>query len=227
MNLPAQLKLLVIDDDDIARMNVERMLGKSDAEGRDYRFVMTRSKAEGLAALQAEQFDCLLLDFRLPDGDGLELLAEAAATHLRLPPTVLMTTLNDRQTALKALSLGAQDYLVKGEFTQAMLVRAIQYGIQRDQLVQERDRLLRELQAAIENIKTLKGLLPVCSSCKKIRDDSGYWDAVDSYIVKHGLATVSHSLCPTCIRQMYPGMADKIIAATAAEERRTNPSTPG
>jgi CheY-like chemotaxis protein len=177
--------------------------------------------------LQAEQFDCLLLDFRLPDGDGLELLAEAAATHLRLPPTVLMTTLNDRQTALKALSLGAQDYLVKGEFTQAMLVRAIQYGIQRDQLVQERDRLLRELQAAIENIKTLKGLLPVCSSCKKIRDDSGYWDAVDSYIVKHGLATVSHSLCPTCIRQMYPAMADKIIAATAAEERRTNPSTPG
>lgn len=227
MNLPAQLKLLVIDDDDIDRMNVERMLGKSDAEGRDYRFVMTRSKAEGLAALQAEQFDCLLLDFRLPDGDGLELLAEAAATHLRLPPTVLMTTLNDRPTALKALSLGAQDYLVKGEFTKAMLVRAIQYGIQRDQLVQERDRLLRELQSAIENIKTLKGLLPVCSSCKKIRDDSGYWDAVDAYIVKHGLATVSHSLCPTCIRQMYPGMADKIIAATAAEVRRNNPSTPG
>jgi len=187
--------------------------------------VMTRSKAEGLAALQAEQFDCLLLDFRLPDGDGLELLAEAAATRLRLPPTVLMTTLNDRQTALKALSLGAQDYLVKGEFTQAMLVRAIQYGIQRDQLVQERDRLLRELQTAIENIKTLKGLLPVCSSCKKIRDDSGYWDAVDAYIVKHGLATVSHSLCPTCIRQLYPGMADKIIAATAAQERRTNQRT--
>jgi len=225
MNKPTPLKLLVVDDDDIDRMNVERMLGKSDSEGWNYSFVMARSKADGMAALQAQHFDCVLLDLRLPDGDGLELLAAATADRLRLPPTILMTTLNDRQTALRALALGAQDYLVKGEFTHAMLVRAIHYGMQRDQLIQERDRLLRELQSAIENIKTLKGLLPICSSCKKIRDDSGYWDAVDAYIVKHGLASVSHSLCPACIRHLYPGMADKIISATAAEERATNQPT--
>ena len=67
----------------------------------------------------------------------------------------------------------------------------------------ERDRLVNELQQALAEIKTLKGLLPICSSCKKVRDDKGYWDQVESYISSHPEAHFSHSICPECIRKHY------------------------
>ena len=89
----------------------------------------------------------------------------------------------------------------------------------RRQLEEDRERLIRQLRAAAENVKTLRGLLPVCASCKKIRDDQGYWAAVDAYIVKQGLGNVSHSICPDCIRQLYPSFAEEILAEVAKAER--------
>lgn len=76
---------------------------------------------------------------------------------------------------------------------------------ERRQLEQEREKLINELQNALENIKTLKGLLPICSMCKKIRDDEGYWNILERYIEKHSDVSFSHSLCPECellIRQI-------------------------
>lgn len=64
--------------------------------------------------------------------------------------------------------------------------------------------LAHELKTAIENIKTLKGLLPICSSCKKIRDDEGYWHQVESYIHEHTEAKFSHGICPDCMESLYP-----------------------
>lgn len=68
----------------------------------------------------------------------------------------------------------------------------------------EREKLVAELQAALENVNTLKGLLPICTSCKKIRDDQGYWNNLEGYIQRHSDAEFSHSLCPECARRMYP-----------------------
>lgn len=88
----------------------------------------------------------------------------------------------------------------------------------RRQMEEDRERLIRQLRGALDNVKTLRGLLPVCASCKKIRDDKGYWEAVDAYLVKQGLGNVSHSLCPDCIRQLYPSFADEILAEVSASE---------
>ena len=74
----------------------------------------------------------------------------------------------------------------------------------------ERERLLDELKQALDNIRTLGGLLPICSNCKKIRDDSGYWNQLESYISEHSDAVFSHSLCPDCARLLYPGVYDKV-----------------
>ena len=62
---------------------------------------------------------------------------------------------------------------------------------------------LAELQEALENIRALKGLLPICASCKKIRDDKGYWTQIESYIEKHSEALFSHSVCPVCAEKLY------------------------
>jgi hypothetical protein len=73
---------------------------------------------------------------------------------------------------------------------------------------EDRERLIRELREALSKIKTLSGLLPICASCKKIRDDSGYWNQIECYIREHSEAEFTHSLCPDCIKKLYPGIKD-------------------
>lgn len=68
----------------------------------------------------------------------------------------------------------------------------------------EKDNLIVELKEALSKVKTLSGLLPICASCKKIRDDRGYWNQIESYICDHSEAEFSHSICPECARKLYP-----------------------
>jgi PAS domain S-box-containing protein len=81
----------------------------------------------------------------------------------------------------------------------------------RKQTEAERDKLIQDLQEALANIKSLSGLLPICASCKKIRDDQGYWSQVESYIQKHSDATFTHGICPDCIKKLYPDLAEGVL----------------
>ena len=69
---------------------------------------------------------------------------------------------------------------------------------QHKQVEKERKKSIKELKEALANIKTLSGLLPICSHCKKIRDDKGYWNKIEGYIQKHSTAQFSHGICPEC-----------------------------
>jgi len=71
---------------------------------------------------------------------------------------------------------------------------------------EEREKLVLELQGALENVKTLSGLLPICANCKKIRDDKGYWNQIEAYISDHSEADFSHSICPECAKKLYPDL---------------------
>ncbi len=75
---------------------------------------------------------------------------------------------------------------------------------ERKRVEEEREKLIQELQEAISNVKTLSGLLPICASCKKIRDDKGYWTQIEAYIKNHSEADFSHSICPECAKRLYP-----------------------
>lgn len=66
----------------------------------------------------------------------------------------------------------------------------------------EREKLLSELQHALTNIKELKGIIPICSYCKKVRDDEGYWHMVEAYVSAHSDAEFSHGICPNCLEQV-------------------------
>ncbi|MEE9165418.1 MAG: sensor with HAMP domain protein, partial [Nitrospinota bacterium] len=66
--------------------------------------------------------------------------------------------------------------------------------------------LIQKLQQALTNVKSLSGLLPICASCKKIRDDKGYWHQVETYIKKHTEVDFTHSICPECIKTRYPDL---------------------
>jgi len=69
---------------------------------------------------------------------------------------------------------------------------------------EEKSKVIEKLQQALERVKTLSGFLPICASCKKIRDDRGYWNRIEAYIEKHSEAEFSHGICPECARKLYP-----------------------
>ena len=78
---------------------------------------------------------------------------------------------------------------------------------ERMRMEREREKLVTDLTRALADIRSLRGLLPICSSCKKIRDDQGYWRTLEKYITEHSEAQFSHGLCPECLKQLYPEFA--------------------
>ena len=68
----------------------------------------------------------------------------------------------------------------------------------------EREKLIAELREALANIKTLRGLIPICSSCKKVRNDQGYWQRVEEYVQEHSEIGFSHGICESCAKELYP-----------------------
>ena len=84
------------------------------------------------------------------------------------------------------------------------LVESFQDITKLTDLEKEKNQLIEKLQQALSHVKKLSGFLPICASCKKIRDDSGYWNQIETYIRDHSEAEFSHSLCPECSRKLYP-----------------------
>ncbi|MDP8205459.1 MAG: PAS domain S-box protein [Candidatus Electryonea clarkiae] len=79
----------------------------------------------------------------------------------------------------------------------------------RKQAEAEREKLISELRESLENVKVLSGLVPICASCKKIRDDKGYWNQLEGYLTKHANLKFSHGICPECTEEWYQEINDK------------------
>jgi CheY-like chemotaxis protein len=187
------ISVLLIEDNPgdaclISEMLSEKKEGQFSLEWAD-------SMAKGLGRIAVEKFDLILLDLSLQDSHGFETFAQAFAAASDIP-IVVMSGYDDEELALRAVREGAQDYLIKGETDASHLTRAIRYAIER-----------REAQA---KIKTLQGLLPICASCKKIREDTGYWKKIEQYITEHSGAAFSHGICPDCIEKHYPEFAKEV-----------------
>ncbi|MCX5876346.1 MAG: DUF3365 domain-containing protein [Deltaproteobacteria bacterium] len=82
---------------------------------------------------------------------------------------------------------------------------------EKKKLEEEKEHLIHELQESLAQVKLLSGFIPICASCKKIRDDQGFWTQVESYIASHSEAQFSHGICPDCVTKLYPELADKIL----------------
>ena len=88
----------------------------------------------------------------------------------------------------------------------ASVSEQIALAIDRKRTEDERDALIAELKKTLAEVKTLKGIIPICASCKKIRDDKGYWNQVEAYIQAHSEAEFSHSICNDCVKKLYPDL---------------------
>lgn len=202
MNNGSNIKnvLLIEDNKGDARL-LEEML--FDVGESAFKLIWADTLLTGLKYLKRGGVHLVLLDLGLPDSEGFETFRKIHGTVPDLP-IIVMTGLNDEKMAVDAVREGAQDYLVKGQVDGNLLIRAMRYAIERKKLEIEREKIIEELQDALAKIKTLRGLLPICSFCKKIRDDQGYWRQIEVYMKEHSDANFSHSICPECAKRYYP-----------------------
>lgn len=198
------MRILIADDDLTSRAVLAAALRKC-----GYEVVETCDGEEALEALQQPAAPRLaILDWMMPGLHGTEVCRRLRNRETDRPPyLILLTTREGKKDVSEGLHAGANDYLAK-PFDPLELAARVEVGFR---MIALQDRLaenIRQLQEALAQIKTLRGIVPICAGCKKIRDDKGYWNQVEVYVSAHSEATFSHGLCPECLAKFYPGLSD-------------------
>jgi hypothetical protein len=102
-----------------------------------------------------------------------------------------------------------------------LMIAVLAYIIEglRERFEAESRALIEQLETALSEVKTLKGLLPICASCKKVRDDTGYWNQIESYLHDHADASFTHSVCPDCLEELYPEFVEQYMKPSRQPDR--------
>jgi len=196
-------KVMVVEDDVLIAEDIRISL-----EDMGYCVCSTVTSGEEAIEQAAEQMpDVVLMDIVLGgEMDGVE-AAETLGAEYDFP-VVFLTSFADEETLERARTAGPFGYLVK-PFEDRELRATLEMALYKHRAEQEREKLIRELEEANAKIKTLRGILPICGYCKKIRDDQGYWDEVEVYVRNHSEAEFSHSLCPECYEREIRALREK------------------
>ncbi|MCK5682176.1 response regulator transcription factor [bacterium] len=193
-------RILIAEDDLTSRNLLMAFLKKN-----GYDVVATSNGVEAWAEMQKPDAPKLvIIDWMMPEMDGLEVCRRIREIETTEPPYIIMLTSRDEKTYIIAgFSAGADDYLAK-PFNPGELLARIKVGVRLVKMQERLNAQVLELRLALEHIKTLQGILPICSFCKKIRDDKGLWDQVETYISQHSEAEFTHGICPECMKEHYP-----------------------
>jgi len=198
------MKILIAEDDKTSRKILERMLTKAEHD-----VVAVEDGLKALASIQKETPDMLITDWMMPDLDGLELCRRVRGLNLSsYVYIILLTALTEKERITEGLDAGADDYITK-PFDRTELLARVRAGERIIQLEKSLRQKNKELSEALAHIKQLKGILPICMHCKKIRNDKNYWQQVEEYVAEHTDADFSHSICPECLEKHYPEYVKK------------------
>jgi len=144
----------------------------------------------------------------MPVMDGLK-MARAIREESKETLIIVTTAHSDTPYMLDAIDIGVDQYVIKPVSVDKLAAaidkcaEIIGYRRAHQEYLTEREELIRNLQEALGKVKQLSGFLPICASCKKIRDDQGYWNQIEAYICEHSEAEFSHGICPDCARRIY------------------------
>ena len=193
-------RILIADDDRTSR----RVLGLL-LEKWGYEAVMAEDGIRAWELLKAEDAPRLvILDWQMPGLDGLQVVRKLRlADPDRRAYVLFVTTRDDKWDLVEALKAGADDY-VRKPFDADELRARLEVGVRVVDLRATLANRMDQLQSALDHVKTLQGILPVCMYCHKIRNDQQSWEAIEHYVQKNTQAAFSHTLCPDCLEKHYP-----------------------
>lgn len=191
---------MIVEDERVLAADLEDRL-----VGMDYGVCGIASSGERALDLAKEacpDLDLVIMDIKL-DGamDGVEAAGLIRERHG--VPVIYLTAFSDDYVLDRAKTTEPFGYLIK-PFQSRELRSTIEIALYKAAMEEELRRTKAELEESIAKVKVLSGLLPICAQCKKIRDDKGYWNHLESYICEHSDAEFSHGICPDCVRELYP-----------------------
>jgi len=195
------MRILIAEDDLTSRTVLTAVLKKQGHE--------VEATVKGMEAWQAlQQPDApklVILDWMMPpEMDGLEVVRRVRGLQTDRPTYIIMLTIkNDKENIVKCLDAGADDYIAKPYDLKEHDAR-VNVGRRILEMQDAMADKVQELQKALNEVRTLRGIIPICASCKMIRDDRGYWNQVEAYVRDHNEAEFSHGICPECIEKLYP-----------------------
>jgi CheY-like chemotaxis protein len=212
------LRVLIAEDDAVSRRILETLLRKwgyevtTTLDGKAAWEVMRGPNAPSLA----------ILDIMMPEIDGLELCRRLRQSPASMPPyIILLTATHGVREIVKGIEAGADDYLTKPYDHDELRVR-VQVGARIIFLQTKLAERVAELEAALDHVKQLQGILPICSYCKKIRNDLNYWQNVESYVSDHSQAEFSHGICPSCYETAVKPQLELLQISQSTESDLSN-----
>jgi len=200
------MKILIAEDDLTSQLMIKAIVAKAGYEpivtgnGLDAYEILIKPDAPKLA----------VMDWMMPGMDGVEVCRQLTELKSNEPAYLILLTIRDnKEDIVRGLKAGANDYIIKPYDAEELQVR-IGVGRKVVELQASLAGRIIELQDALAQIKSLRGLLPICMYCKKIRNDKQYWQQVEGYISEHSEAQFSHGVCPDCYKKHLQPQLDKI-----------------
>ncbi len=209
------MRVLIADDNFAFRQAMQLALSEW-----GYEVVEAADGLEAWQLLRQEDGPRLaLLDWVMPGMDGLQICREVRAAGPREAPyLILLTARQAQEDVIAGLEGGADEYLTKPIDPLELRAR-VRAGSRIVQLQRSLAGRVRELEEALAKVHHLQGLLPICSWCKKIRDDHNYWQQVDEYISAHADVQFTHGICPDCVEKVIKPELERLAAGQSQASR--------
>jgi sigma-B regulation protein RsbU (phosphoserine phosphatase) len=205
------MNVLVVDDEPDIIIILRRYL-----ENHGLGVLTAHNGREALEILHNSDVRLVITDRMMPEMDGLTLCRSIRASDLSGYVYVILLTVRGRkEDIVDGINAGADDYVTKPFNFEELKVRvdsglrvlALEQSLH--EKIKEEEILVGELKAALDQVNKLSGMLPICATCKKIRDDKGYWNKIETYICEHSEAKFTHGMCPDCAKEYRSAYFDR------------------
>lgn len=207
------LRVLVAEDEPVSGKRLELVL-----RGLGHDVTVARDGASAWAIFQSGRFPMVITDWVMPELDGLELVRRIRGAQQDPGDYTWVIVLTGREDGvIEGLEAGADDFVAK-PFAVGELQARVNVGRRVLGIKAELAERVRTLEATLEHVRRLEGLLPICSYCKSIRDKDNTWHSVEEFVAQRSEASFSHSICPCCYQQHM---------APLLEEHRKRKGPPG
>ena len=204
-------RILIVDDEPI---NIKVLYGALKSE---YDIFQASNGPDAISMVKEHHPDLVLLDVMMPGMNGFDVCRIIKSDEECVDmPVIFLTAMDTPEGEIQGLGLGGVDYLAKPVNFVLLRLRVrnhIELKMRSDLVKEQRDLLVRqkeELEQAFARIKRLEGIIPICMYCKNIRNDDTTWQQLEEYFSEHTDALLSHGICPTCLAEHYPDIAQKL-----------------
>ena len=191
-----EIKILFVEDDYLVATQITNTLSELGFNN----IIEASNGKEAIKLTETAKPDLIIMDLEMPEMGGIEAAAIIQEKHPT--PVIVLTAYETSELLNDAAKVGISAYMVK-PLKKYLIERSITIALARHKDLMEVRRLNEELKKALAEIKTLRGILPICAECHNIRDENNNWIDITSYISNHTEAEFSHSLCPKCAKKLY------------------------